>query len=128
MYCQTSIMNDVDYKLKVENLKLLIKVYEEDYIDALREDAEPRVLEGLRENIRKSKIELKELLDREEAWKRKAYPSFLYTPYILYTVKEERFFKPIGAISIAPLSVRVSIIENDILTLTPLYPGLALSF
>ena len=60
-------MNDVDYKLKVENLKLLIKVYEEDYIDALREDAEPGVLEGLRENIRKSKIELKELLDQEDA-------------------------------------------------------------
>lgn len=58
-------MTDVELKLQIENLKLLIELEEENYKTALQQRTEFVILQRLRENIKKLKGDLQVLLDKQ---------------------------------------------------------------
>jgi hypothetical protein len=58
-------MVDLELKLQIDNLKLLIELEEENYKTALQNQTEFVILQRLRENIKKLKGDLQVLLDKQ---------------------------------------------------------------
>jgi hypothetical protein len=57
-------MSDINLKLKIDNLKLLIDLEEENYKTAIQQKTEFVILQRMRENIKKLKADLDVLIDQ----------------------------------------------------------------
>ncbi len=58
-------MKSIDLKLRIDNLRLLIALEEENYWNALQRHTKTSIVRRLRENIKKFKSQLMALLDEE---------------------------------------------------------------
>jgi len=62
-------MEDVNLKLQIQNLQMLIELEEENYKTALQHQTEFTILQRLRENIKKLKFDLQILIDKRAVQK-----------------------------------------------------------
>ena len=58
-------MKSIELKLKIDNLKLLIAIEEENYWNALQQHTKTSIVRRLRENIKNFKSQLMALLKEE---------------------------------------------------------------